>query len=296
MDWNDWRDFLAIARHRTLSAAAAAAGVQQSTMGRRLKSLESRLGAKLLQRTPSGFVLTAAGSTILENVERIESETLAIERAITGKDSKLEGPVRLTATEGLTVDVLTPILAAFSAQYPGITLELIADPRHLNLAKGEADIALRMTRFTQNDLAMRKVAAFGFAAYASSAYLDACGVPDFARGMPGHRVVLPKEQMSDSPQSAWLAQITAASRVALRANSYYMLVAAAEAGMGVACLPRFLGDTARLTRLEAPTSPPVSELWLGIHRDIRDVPRFRTIAAFLAAGLRRQAPKLNPPS
>lgn len=53
LDWNDLRDFLAISRHRTLSAAADALGVQQSTMGRRLKALEARVGAKLLQKTPA---------------------------------------------------------------------------------------------------------------------------------------------------------------------------------------------------------------------------------------------------
>src|SRR5271157_4095403 len=72
LDWNDLRDFLAISRHRTLSAAADALGVQQSTMGRRLKALEARVGAKLLQKTPAGFVLTSAGEAILDNVERIE--------------------------------------------------------------------------------------------------------------------------------------------------------------------------------------------------------------------------------
>ena len=129
MDWNDLRDFLAISRHRTLSAAADALGVQQSTMGRRLKALEARVGAKLLQRTSSGFVLTAAGEAILDNVERIETETQAVERAISGKDVRLEGVVRLAAVEDLTVQILTPILAEFHVLYPGITLELITDMR-----------------------------------------------------------------------------------------------------------------------------------------------------------------------
>lgn len=171
MDWNDLRDFLAISRHRTLSAAADALGVQQSTMGRRLKALEARVGAKLLHRTPAGFVLTATGEAILDNVERIESEARAVERAISGKDIRLEGTVRLATIEDLTVDVLTPILAQFHADYPGITLELITDSRKRSLAVGEVDVALRLSQFTESELVVRKVADFAFAAYASPAYI-----------------------------------------------------------------------------------------------------------------------------
>jgi len=295
LDWNDLRDFLAISRHRTLSAAAAALGVQQSTMGRRLKALESRVGAKLLQRTASGFVLTPAGEAILDNVERIDTEAHAIERAITGKDVRLDGLVRLTAIEDLAVEVLTPILAEFHAQYPRITLELITDARELSLSQGKADIALRLSRFTQHDLSVRKVADFAFAAYASPSYLAARGVPDFTRGAPNHRLLLPPEEMSDVPQALWFADLTGAATVSLRANSFYMLVAAAVAGMGLVCLPRFLGDPAPLTLLETPQAVLLRELWLGVHRDIRQAPRYRMTVDFLAAGLKQQAAKLNPP-
>lgn len=294
MDWNDLRDFLAISRHRTLSAAASALGVQQSTMGRRLKALETRVGAKLLQRTPSGFVLTAVGEAILGNVERIETEAQAVERAITGKDARLEGPVRLAAIEDLTVEVLTPILARFHALYPGITLEFITDSRQLNLSRGEADIALRLSRFTQLDLAVRKVADFAFAAYASPSYLAARGMPDFGRGAPGHRLLLRQNASDDSLQAEWFSSLTAEATVALRANSLLMLVAAAEAGMGLVALPRFLGDPAGLTLLETPQPVPLRELWLGLHKDLRAAPRFRVTTEFLAAGLKQQSARLNP--
>jgi DNA-binding transcriptional LysR family regulator len=294
LDWNDLRDFLAISRHRTLSAAADALGVQQSTMGRRLKALEARVGAKLLQRTSSGFVLTAAGEAILNSVERIETETQAVERAISGKDVRLEGVVRLAAVEDLTVQILTPILAEFHAQYPGITLELITDMRELSLLNGEVDVALRLSRFTQSELVARKVADCAFGVYASAAYLGARGWPDFASGAADHRLLLPPQELNGSPQAHWLAAMTEAARIALRANSFAMLVAASESGMGIVCLPRFLGDAAALTLLETPTAAPTRELWLGVHPDLRAAPRFRAITEFLAAGLKQQAGKLNP--
>ena len=72
MDWDDVHSFLAIARARSLSGAARELGVQQSTMSRRLDGLEARAGARLLQRTPRGYELTALGEAVLGNAERME--------------------------------------------------------------------------------------------------------------------------------------------------------------------------------------------------------------------------------
>jgi DNA-binding transcriptional LysR family regulator len=288
------RHFRAIARHRTLSGAARALGVQQSTMGRRLDALEERIGARLLQKTPAGFVLTAAGEAILGNVERIENEALTIERAITGQDVRLEGVVRLTTVESLAVEILPPIIAAFHDKYPGIVLDVITDSRSLSLAQREADVALRLVAFTQHDLAIRKVADFTSGVYASRTYLDRHGVPDFARGAPDHQTLLRSGDGMSVAEMTWFAGLTAKATVALRSNGYYMLAAAAETGMGLACLPRVLGDTDRLVRLETPSVPPAREVWMGVHNDIRHTPRIRAVTDFLAAGLKQQASVLAP--
>ena len=148
LDWDDLQTFLALARHGSLSAAARAMGVQQTTMGRRLAGMEARTGAKLLQRTASGLVPTPVGEAILGNAERIEAEALAAERIITGRDVRLEGTVRITTVESLAVDVLIPILADMQVRHPGIALELSIATRNLSLSHHEADIAVRMARLT----------------------------------------------------------------------------------------------------------------------------------------------------
>src|SRR5215472_9503378 len=76
LDWDDLRFFLAIARSGSLSSAARELRCTQSTVGRRLASLEARLGVRLLNRTPRGYVVTQAGEGVREHVERIESEAL----------------------------------------------------------------------------------------------------------------------------------------------------------------------------------------------------------------------------
>src|SRR5260221_5323689 len=203
LDWDDLRHFLAIARQGSLSAAARSLSVRQSTMGRRLAALEERSGAKLLQRTPRGYVLTPTGEAILGNVERIESEALAVERVITGKDVKLEGTIRVTAVETLAVEILTPIFHAFQEAYPGIALDLVTDARNLSLTRREAEVALRLTRPTQQELVARRVTDFSVGIYAAQSYLDRHGMPDLTAGAPGHPRILVQEDLLQMPGIQW---------------------------------------------------------------------------------------------
>jgi len=112
LDWDDLRFFLAIARHRTSAAAAKHLHVTQSTVGRRLASLQAGMGVRLLQHTPEGYVLTLAGESIRTHVERIEAEALFVEHAVAGHDVRLEGAVRVTSSQLVTSHLLAPSFAA----------------------------------------------------------------------------------------------------------------------------------------------------------------------------------------
>lgn len=296
LDWDDLRSVLAIAREGTLSGAARVLKVQQSTMGRRLEGLEARAGARLFQRTPSGFVLTSSGQAVLGHVERMEAEALAIERAITGQDARLEGSVRITAVETLAIEVLIPILSAFRDRYPGIALELVTDTRSLSLTKREADVALRLARLTQNDLAVRKVADLAYGLYASASYLERYGEPDLRTGAPAHWVILTDEDLMTTPEMVWLRSLVLNARPALRSNSRYAHRAAAVAGIGLACMARYLGDYCPgLVRLTPPKPPPVRELWLAVHNDTRHTPRIRALTDLVTAELKLRTTLLCPP-
>jgi DNA-binding transcriptional LysR family regulator len=294
LPWDDLQSFLAIARLGTLSAAARSLGVMQTTMGRRLAGMEARAGARLLARTPSGYVLTPAGEAILGNVERIEAEALAVERRITGRDIRLEGAVRVTTVEILAVELLTPAFARLAQEHPGIVLEVATDARSLNLSRREADIALRLARLTQNDLAVRRVGSLGFGIYASAAYLDRHGMPDFVGGAPGHGTILNLAEDMGLPEMTWFSDMTREAQPAVRHNNRYGQRAAAEAGMGLAVLSRFMGDATGLTRLATPVPPPVREILLAVHNDIRHTPRIRAVTDTIAASVRAQADRLAP--
>ena len=298
LDWDDLRSFLAIARHRTLSAAARVMGVQQPTMGRRLAALEAKLGTRLLQRTPDGFVLTKEGEAVLGNVERIEAEALAVARRVAGADIRLEGTIRLTTVETLAAFVLAPVLDEFRRTHPLVELEVMVNARSLSLLKREADVALRVARFEQADIVARRVGRIAYRLYASRAYIDHRGMPDWARGAVGHDLLLTEAEYLHTPEMTWLRNAAPAAKVALSCNSRLVQLHAAAAGMGLACLSCHVADQLPdLVAIDPPPNgqpPPTRDLWLGTHADLRHTPRIRAFMDAVAAGVKAAAGRLDP--
>jgi len=288
LTWDDLRSFLAIARNGNLSAAARMLNVSQTTMGRRLELLHARAGARLLQKTPNGFILTPAGRRVLKNVERMEAEALSIERAIAGEDDKIGGEVRITTVETLGTRVLTPIIKGLVDEHPALSVELMIDRRPLSLSRREADLALRLAEFEQHEIVVRRVAALSFAPYACRDYLASRGRPDFGAGAPGHAVVTVQGDLSMLPDAKRLRELTHAARVVLRTNSREAQLQAVRAGYGIAMLPRVLtrGEL-DLVELAPLGDRVVRSVWLGVHQDMRNIPRMRFVADRIADALRR---------
>jgi len=289
MDWEDLRNFLAVARHGTLSGAARALGVQQSTVGRRLAGFEAQSGVMLLQKTPRGYVLTAAGEAARGEAERMEVAALAAERAITGRDARLEGEIRLTTVETLGAEILVPILARFAENYPGIFVKLIVGTRTLSLASREADLALRLMRPSGGDLLIRKLGELAFGFYASAEYVERHA----NAGADGkkQRVILMEDDVATFPEVMALSQRFPLAEVALRSNSRYAQLAACRNGMGIACLAHYLAAPHGLMLLER--CEVSRELWLAQHRDTQHTPRFKALSGALATGLKLRAPLLT---
>jgi len=295
MNWDDLRFFLAVARHGSHSAAARALGVTQPTIGRRMAAFERELGARLFVATRLGQELSATGRELRVHAERMELDALAAERVSAGRDLGMRGKVSITASEWLVGAVLAPLIAPLSAQHPELELELISEARHLSLMRREVDIALRPSRFEDDDVVERKVALISFGLYASEAYLARHGQPDFARRCEGHRLIAMSTALTKIPDLEWLPPLTGKAFVAIRCNGREAMASLASAGVGIACLPRLLGDRAPgLQLLGPPSAAPERPLWLGVHRDLRSLPRVRATLSFLAEAIARVRPALAP--
>jgi DNA-binding transcriptional LysR family regulator len=294
LDWDDLKTFLAIARAGTLSAAARALKVSQTTMGRRLDHLHQRAGAVLLERTPTGFRLTRTGAAVLGDVERMEDAAFALERTITGDDCRLTGLVRVTTVDALAAHILTPGLAPLHAKHPGMVLEIITDNRSLSLARREADIAIRLGRFDAHETIVRKVGEMAFAVYASTSYLEAHGHPDWSAEAVGHRIVRVQDDLLDTPDGVWFSARTARAEPVLLANSREVQLRGVAAGLGLGHLPRYIADrSADLVRLDA-DAPLVREIWMGVHRDTRHAPRIMAAQEAIVDAIARSRTTLTP--
>jgi len=285
MNWDDARVALAFARGGNASAAARALGVSHTTVLRRLQALEADLEQRLVDRTPEGPRLTPAGRELARLAEEMEATAATIERRLLGGETRLEGLVRVTATEALGARFLTPHLVEFQRVHPAVEVELVTDTRSLSLARREADVAVRLLRPTEPSSIRKRVGEIGYAAYATPAYL---------KGRRERPRLVGYDQRLAGPETERLAADYPDGRFVFRSGSTGALLAAALAGGGIAMIPCFLGDAEpRLRRLEVPRAIPPSEIWLAIHRDLRRTARAAALFDFLADLFRAHARALR---
>lgn len=286
-EWDDARFFLAIHREGSLSAAARKLGVNQSTMSRKLASMEERLAVKLFVRTRDRFVLAPLGERMVARAERMEEEALALERDILGQEERLTGTVRITAPDAFGTTVITPLLIELQARYPDITCELNVSNRLMSLSRREADIGIRTARSAEANVVGRAVCDFAVAPYASRDYLAARGTP--RRGAyDGHDFVGFDDPLRGTLDNQWIEERAERGRIVFRSSSTPAQLAAVLAGAGIGLFGCYLGDDRpELVRLEPPMAETKRQFWLVMHKDLQHVPRFRATVDFLAEALRK---------
>jgi DNA-binding transcriptional LysR family regulator len=283
IDWEGMKTLLAIARAGSLSGAARSLKLTQPTVGRRLDALEKATGVTLFQRTQTGYVPTDAGADLLAFAERMEAEALIATRRIVSKDMSLDGLLRLTSSDWFGQHVIAPKLTPFLQQHPALCIELLADTRWYSLERREADIAFRFVEFQSPDIVQRKFLQVDFALYASTAYLKRHGHPAKGDGT-GHKLILMDVAFENMADVNWIRRMLPNAQATVRSNSREVQKTICRDGAGLAILPAMLaaGDK-KLVPVQNLGSPPRRDVWLGYHRDLRDMPRLRTFVDYLTA-------------
>ena len=287
MDWDDLRFVLEVSRSGSALAAAGKLGVNQSTVMRRIAQAEAALGVQLFERKQSGYVATPTGLCVADAAERIEREVRDLRNAMAATQRALAGTVRFTSSELLTSFVIASCLHSFHKFNPGVRVELIADDRRLDLARGEADIALRASsRPEGGGIVMRRMPSAGWAVYCSRAYAEERGTPGSRDEIRDHEIIGMDGPMAQLPGPRWLCDAVPGAQVRFRSNSLMNLVSNLRAGLGVATLPCIAGDSERdLVRCFAPPPELESELWLVVREDLKSTPHIRAFADYVAAYL-----------
>jgi DNA-binding transcriptional LysR family regulator len=289
--WDELRFLLAVGRHGTLAAAGRALRVNATTVGRRLDELERRLGTKLFTKTPDGLRPTSAGMAAVEVATRLEDAMLAFERRTRGGDARLEGVVRVTAGDGVMLSIV-PLVSSFRSLYPGVQLELLSENRVVDLARGEADIAVRIVKPTTESLIAQKVATIGIGLYAQEDYLARSPRLDAIGDLRAHALVGMTPPFDSGPEAQWLAR-QGVDHYGVRCNTISLVLAATAAGAGVAVLPHNLAAMEpKLRRVLRDFEFAARSVWLVVHRDVRRRATIRAVLKFLVEDFNRNASAL----
>jgi DNA-binding transcriptional LysR family regulator len=281
IDWDDLKIFTAIAHHGSVRAAARQLGVHHSTVARRLEHFEKHLGAVMFNRTPEGLKLSAQGQLVLVQAEQVEGQIDAIERALVGRDQRLQGLVRVTFPEPVGTGFLMRDLGRFLERFPEIALEFIGSYESLSLTRGEADVAVRVTDAPPEHLVGRRLGRYAVAAYASIEYLAKHDPRSNPAGCNWIDWTLARS-ISEAVREESFPDVTSRTR----SPHAPLQMAAIEAGVGIGALPCALGDVnPALERLSDPVV--AQEIWLLTHPDLRNAARVRAVMTCIVESFRR---------
>ena len=286
LNWTDLRHFLALVRTKSMSAAASSLGVNASTTLRRLRNLETTLGFRLFEKDNQRYELTNEGHEIAEIALQMESRSHLISMKAASLTSKLSGKVRVACTDGVGFSLLMPLARQFRYLHPGIDLDLQCTEHNVDLARREADLAIRHGQPKEGNLISRKLADYSLYFYASRSYLSRT-TPD------RYEFVASGELNAHLPGASYARRILRNPKIVIRTNSISAKLAAARSGLAIAHLPRYVAQVEpNLVQVDLGAPPFKRPMWLVMHADVRDIPRIRATADFLAEAIIKRRKQL----
>ena len=278
MNWDDLKVLLALSREGSTRKAASTMGVSNTTVMRRLESLEEHIGGKLFNRTPDGYKPTALADQLLPTAKTVEQTLVEAERQVSGKDSELSGRVKLSLP-AVPVTHISESVAEFAQKYPRIELDLSVSDEPVDLARREADIAVRglpKDKRPPKDIVGIKIGRISLGYYVHKELLS-----EAARGQrqltcirASHTVL----NLGDLPAPETLGL---ESRHLIDGLTPRMVAVTHK--LGVAALPCFLATQhPDLILLPGIPSAHWGHTWLLHHKDLRQSARIRALFKHLA--------------
>lgn len=281
VSWDDMQTVLALVRGGNLAAAGNRLGLSYTSVARRIQRAEAALGRPLFERRPEGYRATAEAEEIAAAAARMEAEEQAVMRRLAGQEQDLSGPLTLTAPPLLIQFHLAPVLARFTSQHPAVALTVKASNGVLDLARREADLALRISRHPQDSLVGRRLTG------QNSGFFACPEIADEAARRPE----APLDWVLYSGHAAPPAAAQAVHpdiRVRARFDDMSSMIAAAEAGMGALRMPVFLArKLPQLMPLRHLPLQPYAPVWLLSHRDLQGSAKVQALKAVLEPWFRQ---------
>ncbi|HSC88847.1 MAG TPA: LysR family transcriptional regulator [Polyangiaceae bacterium] len=275
--WSDIEVFLAIAERGSLSRAARTLALTQPTVSRRLAALEDRLGFPLFRRDVEGAHLTQEGQRLLPSAQQMARWAREIDQEASGVPHQLEGVVRIASAPGLAHEVLVPFARRLRERVPSLRIELLAGLEHIDLSRGDADLALRSRRPSQPDLMVVFRASTALGVFASADYAERLRARKAPPWSPADidwvTWSAPNEHIRPRPE---LEAMIPNFVPAFASNDYVIQLRAVAHGLGAMILERAKNPDSTLGELvELPLGLPLpqGEFFLVCAKSMRRVPR-----------------------
>lgn len=295
INWDDLRYFLAVAEQGGTNAAARALGVDPTTVQRRIGELERRVGQVLVQRGPQGYRLTALGQQLLAAAREVGAAVGRLEQQLASARHDVVGTVRLTCPEPMMRRLTDArIIEDFHALHPDVHIEFVSSDRYLDIANGDADVALRSGDTDDVRLMGRKIGDSLWAVYAAHTYVERHGAPSGDADLAAHALVGLADSMGRHRARVWLERVAPQGHVVVRSDSVLGLLNAVKSGVGVAPLPTALGDAdPDLVRLFGPV-PELTRIWRILTTPaLRRTPRVSAFFEFITSRTHELRPILT---
>jgi DNA-binding transcriptional LysR family regulator len=287
-DWTHLRAFHAAATAGSLAAAARRIGLTQPTLTRQIQALEATLGLRLFDRAGRRLVLTDAGAALLEPAAAMAEAAEAAATVAGGEGRQIAGRVRLSATEGYAAYVLPRILGRIRAALPGVSVEIHASNALSDLARQEADVAIRHTAPSGPGLAARRLPDTVARFYAAQDWVARHGMPQVVDDLPPGGLIAHEDA---GTFTGWLRGIGVAvpeGAIRLASPSSVAVWEMVRAGLGAAAMLREIAAATPGVVPVLPTLPPIPvPVWLVTHDVRRKSPHIRAVADILAEALGR---------
>jgi DNA-binding transcriptional LysR family regulator len=283
--------FLLVAERLSFADAAHRLGLSPSAVGKSIARLESRLGVRLFLRTTRRVSLTAEGELLLERASRIRQEVDDLAALLAQAAAEPQGRLRVSLP-AIGYRFLASHLADFTRAYPKIRLDLDFSDRIVDLIADGVDVAIRSGTLADSGLMSRKLGHFCFVVCASPSYVAQRGPPETVAALAEHALIRYRRPGSGALQSFAL-RVPAPSEAALgppaiTCTNMEAVLAAAVAGLGVACMPDFLAADAQAKGELVPLLSDVTAsgtFWLVWPEGGRHAPKLRAFIDFLAPRL-----------
>jgi DNA-binding transcriptional LysR family regulator len=285
-DWHLIRSFLVALDAGSLLGAAKVLKTSQPTVGRHVAELESQLGVVLFERTGRGLQPTTVALSLAESARAMESGALQLSRRLSSAQAKVQGTVRITASQPVANYLLPPILSRMQNEFPEIQVELVSSNTVSNLLRREADIAVRMVQPEQGTLIAKKLGSVSVGVYAHKAYVAKHGAPQLPDDLIHHALIGYDADDTMIRGFAQFGQVMSKESFALRSDDLMVQWQALVAECGIGFVADYMGrNQPDLVRLLPMLVIPPLPMWLAVHREIRSSQRIRAVFDYLATEL-----------